>query len=54
MKRNKVNTNQLRELAVSLGADRKKLYGASREALIIIIDSLKKGENKNEKTDKHH
>lgn len=44
MKRNKANTNQLRELAISLGADRKKLYGTSREALIIIIDRLKKEE----------
>ena len=42
----KMNTNELRELAVSLGADRKKLYGTSRQALIIIIDKLKKEESK--------
>lgn len=38
----KMNTNQLRELAVSLGADRKRLYGTSKQALIIIIGELKK------------
>lgn len=42
MKR-KLNTNELREIAVSLGADKKKLYGTSRTALVIIIDNLKKG-----------
>lgn len=39
---NKLNTNQLRELAVSLGADRKKLYGTSKEALILTIHKLEK------------
>ena len=38
----KMNVNELRELAVSLGADRKKLYGTSRQAMVIIIDKLKK------------
>lgn len=38
----RMNTNQLRELAVSLGADRKRLYGTSKQALIIIIGELKK------------
>lgn len=38
----KMNANELRDIAVSLGADRKKLYGTSRQALILIIDSLKK------------
>ena len=38
----KMNCNELRELAVSLGADRKKLYGTSKTALIIIVDNLKK------------
>ncbi|MDO4649357.1 MAG: hypothetical protein Q4B26_11975 [Eubacteriales bacterium] len=44
MKRNlsKMNTNQLRDLAVSLGADKKKLYGTSKQALIIIIHKLEK------------
>ena len=42
MKR-KLNTNELREIAVSLGADKKKLYGTSRTALVVIIDNLKKG-----------
>ena len=35
------NVNQLREIAVSLGADRNKLYGTSKQALIIIINKLK-------------
>lgn len=38
----KMNTNELRELAVSLGADKKRLYGTSRQAIIVIIDKLKK------------
>lgn len=38
----KMNANQLRELAVSLGADRSKLYGTSRMALVAIINQLKK------------
>lgn len=38
----KMNCNELGELAVSLGADRKKLYGTSKTALIIIVDNLKK------------
>lgn len=44
MKRNfsKMNTNELRELAVSLGADRKRLYGTSKTSLIIIIGNLEK------------
>lgn len=42
MKRNlnKMNINELRELAASLGADKKKLYGTSKTALIIIIGQL--------------
>lgn len=42
MKTSKMNTNQLREYAVSLGADRKRLYGTSRQAMLLIIDQLKK------------
>lgn len=38
----KMDINQLRDLAVSLGADRKKLYGTSKQSLIITIDQLKK------------
>jgi hypothetical protein len=38
----KMNTNELRELAVSLGADKKRLYGTSRQTLIVIIDKLKR------------
>lgn len=38
----KMNTNELRDLAVQLGADRKRLYGTSRQALIIIISQLSK------------
>lgn len=42
MKRNlsKMNTNELRELAVSLGADRKKLYGTSKQTIILMIHKL--------------
>ena len=42
MKRNlsKMNANELRELAVSLGADRKTLYGTSKQVLIIKIHKL--------------
>ena len=35
-----MNTNELRDLAVELGADRKKLYGTSKMALIILINHL--------------
>ena len=42
MKLSKMNTNQLRDLAVQLGADRKKLYGTSKQALIILINKLSK------------
>ena len=40
-KLSKMNINELREYAVSLGADRKKLYGSSKNALIIIINKLR-------------
>lgn len=36
----KLNTNQLRDLAVQMGADRKKLYGTSKQSLIIKIGQL--------------
>lgn len=38
----KKNVNELRAIAVSLGADEKSLYGTSKTALIIIIDQLKR------------
>ena len=38
----KMNTNQLRERAVALGANRKRLYGTSRTALIVKIHELEK------------
>ena len=38
----KMNVNELREIAVSLGADRKKLYGTSKTAMMFIIDALKR------------
>jgi hypothetical protein len=38
----KMNLNQLREIAVSLGADRKTLYGTSKTALILKIHELEK------------
>lgn len=39
---NKMNTNQLRDIAVSLGADRKRLYGTSRQVMILKIHELQK------------
>lgn len=33
-----MNVNQLRDIAVSLGADRKKLYGTSKMSLIMVIE----------------
>lgn len=42
MKLSKMNTNQLRELAVSLGADRKRLYGTSKQALVLTVQKLQK------------
>lgn len=38
----KMNTNQLREMAVSLGADRNKLYGTSKQALMLTVQKLQK------------
>lgn len=43
----KMNTNQLRERAVALGADRKRLYGTSKTALIIKIHELEKTQEEN-------
>jgi len=40
MRLSRMNTNQLREMAVRLGADRKTLYGTSRTAMIIKIHKL--------------
>lgn len=42
MKLSKMNVNELREYAISLGAERNKLYGTSKDALILIITKLKK------------
>lgn len=42
MRTSKMNTNQLREYAVSLGADRKRLYGTSRTSMLLIIRGLEK------------
>lgn len=36
----KMNTNQLRDMAVELGVDRKRLYGTSKQAMIMIIHDL--------------
>lgn len=41
-----MNTNQLRELAVELGFDRKKLYGTSKQALIIMISRAERNANR--------
>lgn len=35
-----LNTNQLRDLAVEMGADRKTLYGTSKQALILKVQKL--------------
>lgn len=37
----KMSVYDLRDLAEKLGADKKKLYGTSKQALIIIIDQLR-------------
>ena len=37
-----MNTNQLRELAVELGAEEKTLYGTSKQALIVIVSKLER------------
>lgn len=42
------NVNELREIAASLGADKSKLYGTSKQALIIIIDKLKRNSKAND------
>ena len=42
----KLNTNQLRDLAVQMGANRKKLYGTSKQSLIIKIGQLADKYNK--------
>ena len=42
LKLNMLNCNQLRKLAVELGADEKTLYGTSKQALIILIHRLMK------------
>ena len=39
----KLNANELRAYAVSLGADKKTLYGTSKEALRLIVQRLEKG-----------
>ena len=41
-----MNTNELRDLAVELGFDRKKLYGTSKQALIIMIHRAERNANK--------
>lgn len=33
-----LNTKELREIAAELGANKKRLYGTSKQALIIIIN----------------
>ena len=37
-----MDINKLRDLAISLGADKKKLYGTSKQGLMVIIDKLRK------------
>lgn len=45
-----MNANELRDLAVSLGADKNKLYGTSKQALIVIIDKLKREKSNDMRT----
>jgi hypothetical protein len=42
MKLSSMNTNQLRDMAVALGADKKRLYGTSKQAMIWKIEALLK------------
>lgn len=42
----KMNINKLREIALSLGADKKRLYGTSKQGLMVIIDKLRKDNQK--------
>ena len=37
-----MNVTQLRDIAVELGADRKSLYGTSKQMLILIINKLER------------
>lgn len=39
----RMNTNQLRNIAVAMGAERKRLYGTSKQSMILIIFDLEKG-----------
>lgn len=43
---NDYNTDQLREIAVALGGDRKKLYGTSKDSMIYHIYQLEKSSGK--------
>lgn len=38
----KMNTTELRNLAASLGYDKKKLYGTSKQSLIVTIHGIEK------------
>lgn len=42
----KMDINKLRDLAISLGADKKKLYGTSKQGLMVIIDKLRRDNQK--------
>lgn len=41
----KMSVFELRDVAVSLGADRKTLYGTSKQALIMTISKLERGKH---------
>ena len=41
IKLSKYDTNKLRDLAGILGADKKKLYGTSKDAIIRVIDDIR-------------
>ena len=38
-----MSINELRELAVNLGANRKSLYGLSKQSMVVIINRLERG-----------
>lgn len=42
----KMTANELRDMAASLGADKKKLYGTSKQSLIITIHELQNAKQK--------
>ena len=42
----KMSINELRDTAVALGADRKKLYGTSKQSIIFTINKLREAKQR--------